>query len=302
MKNSMLGVAAITLTVCLLACGEKMARLPGADLSRYFPETIEAAGLHRASEVRTFIGDSLWEYINGGAELYHSYGFRRVSTADYEGAELELLLDLYQFETSDGAYGLYTALRPDEPEIVELGVEGYLTGSTLEFVKGDIMVRLVGYDASESTTDAIERLAIHMSTSLTGASDPPETFRLFPEGHAIAYTDRIVGEAFLGHAFLNLVYTRTYQCVNDTVTLFVLEDITGEAFARWFQRVSADERSPAAVAELPYDEDYVLLTANSYYGDILAGLKNGKLAGVIGYSDQHRQFVSDWLATLPGAN
>lgn len=246
------------------------------------------------------MGDSLWEYINGGAELYHTYGFAAVLTADYKSADAELILDFYEFETDDGAYGLYTALRPDEPEIVSLGVEGFVTGSSLDFVKGNVLVRLVGFDTSEATRDAIRGLAGHMSSTLPGATGHPETFGLFPSGEVLAYSDKIVGEAFLGQSFLNMVYTRDYELGADTVTAFLLNDDNGTAIARWFESISENERSPAALAaDLPFDENYYLLVDNSYYGNILAGLKNGKLVGVVNFSDRHHQFVSEWLASLP---
>lgn len=296
-RFSCLLVTLVALAAGMLACGGGSDDAEPTTLSRYFPDRLADVGLDRVSEVRTFVGDSLWEYINGGAELYHSIGFVKVSTADYKSDEAELVLDLYQFESSDGAYGLYAVLRPDEPDIVPLGVEGYFTGSSLEFVKGDIMVRLVGYDASEATGRAIKALATNLAGSLSGTVEPPETFQLFPQDNAIAGTDKIIGEAFLGQAFLNMVYTLDYQMADDTFTLFLSDDPSGEAFAQWMQQVGDGWSSPEA-NNPGYDEKYYLLTPNSYYGDILAGLKNGKLVGVVNFSEQHQEFVADWLTSI----
>ena len=299
-RFSCLLVTLVALAAGMLACGGGSDDAEPTSLSQYFPDRLADVGFDRVSEVRTFVSDSLWEYINGGAELYHSFGFVRVSTADYKSADTELVLDLYQFESSDGAYGLYAALRPDEPDIVPLGVEGYFTGSSLEFVKGDIMVRLVGYDASEATGRAIHALATNLAGSLSGTVEPPETFQLFPRDNAIAGTDKIIGEAFLGQAFLNMVYTRDYQMADDTLTLFLSDDPSGEAFAQWMQQVGDGWGSPEA-NNPGYDENYYLLTPSSYYGDILAGLKNGKLVGVVNFSDQHQEFVADWLTSIPAS-
>jgi len=297
-RFSCLLVTLVALAAGLLACGEGSNEAEPATLSQYFPDRIAEIGLDRVSEVRTFVSDSLWEYINGGAELYHSFGFVKVSTADYKSAGVELVLDLYQFESSDGAYGLYAALRPDEPDTVPLGVEGYFTGSSLEFVKGDIMVRLVGYDASEATASALKGLAGKMATELPGTSQKPSLFGLFPEHQAIAYTDRITGEGFLGQAFLNMVYRRDYLVGSDTVTLFVADDRSGTMYAQW-----SEVPGPHALVAvgLPFDEEYYFVVPNSYYGNILAGLKNGKLVGVVNFSDQHQEFVADWLTSIPAS-
>jgi len=92
-RFSCLLVTLVALAAGLLACGEGSNEAEPATLSQYFPDRIAEIGLDRVSEVRTFVSDSLWEYINGGAELYHSFGFVKVSTADYKSAGVELVLD-----------------------------------------------------------------------------------------------------------------------------------------------------------------------------------------------------------------
>jgi hypothetical protein len=288
----------LLVALSLLACGKGSDRPPAQGLAAYFPDRIDTEGLEKSSEIRTFVGDSLWEYIDGGAELYHTFGFTKVSTADYQSSDVELVLDLYEFSTSEGAYGLYSMLRPDNPELVPLGVEGFVTGSSLDFVKGSVLARVIGFDESPSTGEAIRGLATQSAALLPGTSDKPAMFGLFPPQGVIANTDKIIGESFLGQAFLKMVYTRDYAVDSDTLTLFLSNDPNGEALASWFTQVSEQEKSPVALVDLPFDEHYSLLVANPYYGDILAGLRNGKLAGVIKFSGRHFKFVCDWLGTI----
>lgn len=297
--SSPLLIVTLILASMLWACGggEGDPTATGASgLTAYIPAQVESAGLEKVSEVRTFVGDSLWEYINGGAELYHTYGFSKVYTADYKSADAELVLDLYQFDNSDGAYGLYAALRPDQPELVTYGVEGYVVGTKLEFVKGDVMVRIIAYEESDAITSAMKTLAAHMASALPGTSDIPTAFNLFPGDNAIAGTDRIVGQAFLGQSFLNMIYQRDYLVGSDTISLFLADDRSGTMFARWIEAAGPDA---ADNPDFSFDEDYYFMTPNSYYGDILVGLKNEKLAGVVNYSDQHKTFIADWLISLP---
>jgi hypothetical protein len=95
-----------------------------------------------------------------------------------------------------------------------------------------------------------------------------------------------------------MVYTRDYVVGSDTLTLFISNDPDGAAFAEWLSRVSEKERSLVSLVDMPFDENYSLLVANPYYGDILAGLKKGKLVGMTKFSDRHFKFVSDWLTSL----
>jgi hypothetical protein len=282
----------------LLACGGGEQRPTSEGLTAYFPAVVEGGQLEKVSEIRTFVGDSLWEYIDGGAELYHTYGFVKVSTADYRASDVELVLDLYEFATPDGAYGLYSMLRPDNPDLVPLGVEGFFTGSSLDFVKGNVIARVIGFDETPATGEAIRNLATQIASLLPGTTARPAMFDLFPQEGVIANTDKMIGESFLGYAFLKSVYTRDYVVGSDTLTLFVLNDPDGIALAEWFTQVSEKERSPVSLVDLPFDENYSLLITNPYYGDVLAGLRKGKLVGVIKFSDRHFKFVSDWLASI----
>lgn len=289
----------LLLLMAIAACSGGSHKDSAADLSGYFPQRVEATALEKRSEIRTFAGDSLWQYIDGGAEIYHTYGFVKVSTADYRNSGAELVLDLYEFKTPEGAYGLYSAFRPDTPELLKLGVEGYFTGASLEFVRGTIMVRITGYNESEATGAALKSLATQLASTVPGTTEPPAMFELFPTAGIVPNTDKIIGASFLGQPFLNMVYTRDYQLENDKLTLFLVPDPVGETFAQWSERCSDAEKSAAAAAGLPFDENYHLSVANNYYGTILVGLKNGKLAGVLNYFDRHRQFFSGWLQNLP---
>ncbi len=151
----------ITLAFVLLivACGGKNQQSAGTNTIDLLPGNIDSLGITRISEPRLYVGDSLWEYIDGGAELYHAHNFVDVATADYICDSIELTIDIYSFENSDDAFGLYSVLRPPEASIVNIGIEGFVTINTLDFVKGRYLVRLVGFDESRKTRDAIDKFA-----------------------------------------------------------------------------------------------------------------------------------------------
>jgi hypothetical protein len=281
----------------LNSCGNRQ-QTGTDDLASLFPNKVDEVGLQRGAEIRTFVGDSLWQYIDGGAELYHTYGFVKVSTADYRSNDAELVLDLYLFKTPEGAYGLYSALRPDEPSLVPFGVEGYVTGSSLEFVRGNVMARVIGYEASEAVDRALRALAQEVAKTLPGTTEPPAMFALFPDEGAVKNTDKIIGASFMGQSFLNMVHTRDYQLGGDRLTLFLITDTLGATFADWLMNSSDVEKAAGQAVGLSYDDNYCLLIADTFAGNVIAGLKGGKLAGAINYTDRHRDFVAAWLNRL----
>ncbi len=79
----MCGWSTVILYAVIVSCGgnaeQESATESAVDL---MPEKIAETQLSRSSEPRLFVGDSLWEYINGGAEVYHTYDFVDVATAE----------------------------------------------------------------------------------------------------------------------------------------------------------------------------------------------------------------------------
>jgi hypothetical protein len=56
----------------------------------------------------TFDGNSLWGYINGGADLYLEYGFRNITVHEIEYNGNTLRFDLYRMNDPKAAYGIFS--------------------------------------------------------------------------------------------------------------------------------------------------------------------------------------------------
>ena len=70
-------------------------------------------------------GEDLFLYINGGAEIYHEYGFNNVIVQDYKDRDNRLIsLEMYGMNSPESAYGMYTFKRSQEGKKLELGDGG----------------------------------------------------------------------------------------------------------------------------------------------------------------------------------
>jgi len=289
----------VMLTAIISGCGQKK---DINEASNFLPAAIAEYNIERVSDIRVFRGDSLWEYIDGGAELYHDYNFVEVATADYKAGEVEFVVDIYRFDTSLNAYGLYTNFRPPSPDTIRLGVEGYKSPASLNFVKGSYLIRLTGYDESEPTATALAVTARGIDKIISGPTDYPEMLRRFYFVDKIKYTDKYLTKAFLGRKYLTEFYTQDYLIEGDTVTMFLTVDTAEVKCNQWTE----DLKSDTTFVELPRG----LFTINGrffgyhdpYYNRIMAFYDSGLLFGILNAKVEHKDILAQWVMAMPGFN
>lgn len=282
----------------VLSCGSPQQAESGFP-SDVLPVEIDSLGLVRSSEIRVFVGDSLWEYINGGAELYHLYNFVQVATADYRQDGIELVVDVYQFDTPENAFGLYTMLRPEMIQTIALGVDAFDSPTNLIMVKGPYVAAITAFEQGDRVSQAISTTAGLLNNLLSGTTERPSTFALFPAPNAVAATEVIYAESFMGQGFLTDVYSRKYAADVDTLQLFIADDGSGEKYLGWKEQVDAETSTKGPLDDMAFDEGLSFRFTHSYYGEIVAGLKSGRLVGVVGYQDGMEDFVTGWVNSLP---
>ena len=56
----------------------------------------------------TYDGESLWGYIDGGADIYMEYGFQSMLVQELNWNNEKLRLEVYRLQTPEGAFGIYS--------------------------------------------------------------------------------------------------------------------------------------------------------------------------------------------------
>ncbi len=297
-RKGVLVLVAVTAALAVAACGPAAKPTLKPTPGGIMPGQIGRTGWVRATEVEHFAGNSLFEYIDGAAEMYHKYHFVEVTVARYLRHGNTITADLYLFESPDRAFGMYTTLRPDEADTVSLGVEGFRFGPNMVFVKGSHVVNVYTYDDFEGAVPAVRLVAAALEGWLPGTSDLPGTFSLFPERGRIAFTEKIFAEGFLGHGFLTDVYTVEYTVGGGRVRLFIAPDPAGEKFDRWREAAGLKPDAAPGWEDEVFGRTRALRVVHDYHGEIVAGWRGGNLAGVVGYVPAYREDFIDWAGSL----
>ncbi len=146
----MIGVALLLDTDCKRQSGSE---------GSVFPASNEVTGWAATGHVRTFEAADLWKYIDGDAERYLKAGVQSVSTTDYRFQnKIDATVDIYTMKNAEGAATIFRAEPAVDVKPIQLGDSARLSSQSLVFRKGRFLVRIVAFEDSAETSQALSQL------------------------------------------------------------------------------------------------------------------------------------------------
>jgi hypothetical protein len=159
---------------------------------------------------RSYNPRTLFERINGQAELYIKYGFQRSVFAAYQELkrpENQIELDLYDMGNVLQAFGVFSRFRTeDRPGGV--GLDSDLGDSSLLFYKGRYFVMLY---ATEPDPQVIKEFGRAVSAKINDPSGPPREIGYFPTLSLKPGSIQYFSESLLGLGFLKRGFQAAYR-------------------------------------------------------------------------------------------
>jgi len=148
----------LSLLVIALLLDASCKRQPGTEGS-FFPASDEVAGWAKTGDMRTFEAADLWKYIDGEAERYLKAGVQRVSTIDYKFQnKVDAVVDIYTMGNAEGAEKAFKSETVVDAKAIQLGDDARLSSQSLVFRKGAYLVRIVAFEESTETQQALLQL------------------------------------------------------------------------------------------------------------------------------------------------
>lgn len=151
------------------------------DLQSLLPKSGDVPGWSTSGEPLEFAGDDLWSLINGGAEIYHEYGFEKVLAQEYsDESGHSVSVELYQMTGPASAYGIYTFKSGDEGEILNLTNGGLLEDYYLNFWKDRFLVTITGFDSDRETIEGLKAIAAFIDGKIAEPGNKPSLPNVLP--------------------------------------------------------------------------------------------------------------------------
>jgi hypothetical protein len=152
-----------------------------SDLSALAPAVDDLDVWAPVGQPLQYEGLDLYELINGGAEVYHEYGFRRVLAQEYgDQGQRYIAIEIYEMENTTAAFGIYSFKTGLKGRSIPLGTEATLAGHYLNIWKGRFLLTLSGSDADRATREGLVEVGKAVTGRITAAGPRPELTYLLP--------------------------------------------------------------------------------------------------------------------------
>ena len=224
---------------------------------------------------RVYDPDNLWDLINGAADAYLSYDFRKLFTAEYSN-NMGHTIKVYTFKHADptNAFGIYSQERNPDYEFLDIGSQGFASPGALYFIKGPYYIQLSTND--KQVFDQFKSLAIKLDKSLNVEASTPKELNLFPEQGKVDYSEKFISEDFLGYSFLHSAFVADYKKEGKAFQIFILAPENKEEIGTMLNEFLDKQDYPREKREqdiIRVDAKYIgsILFYNS--GDYLFGIK-----------------------------
>lgn len=186
-----------------------------------FPDVI---GWKRSAQIQTFSPKTLFEYIDGAADLYLTYDFEELKVAEYQNEKkASVTVDVYFHKTPTNAFGIYSQERLADANFIDVGAQGYVESNVLNFLTGPYYVKISSYNTGAEDQEILLTFAKKVTESLGEKGSLPSILSSFPEEGKKRNSEKFITKNFLGYSFLHSAFITDYEVSGKKFKLFVIE-------------------------------------------------------------------------------
>ncbi|MBP7678953.1 MAG: hypothetical protein KA096_00855 [Bacteroidales bacterium] len=147
--------------------------LQGQNLTDLLPNPAELPGWTLQSQT-VMNGDELYMLINGGADIYHEYGFSRVVSALYSDPGQNVIrAEIYEMTDDGAAYGVYSINHLKASWTGEFGKQSTVTDDFIAFWKSRYYVILSWKSKKNGGKPLLGQLAALIDGKISTSGDIP---------------------------------------------------------------------------------------------------------------------------------
>ena len=265
-----------------------------------------ASGWVMDGKVATYTPEDLYKYIDGEAELYMPYGFRKAATVMYVkpgSKDIGIVANIFELGSLPDAFGIYSNYRSPTLEQIKVGAEGFLDESQLMFYQNRYFVQIEASGAITQEGSLFQSCAEAISHNLPDGKEKPRELEILKIPGAVPLTERYYADGLLGHGFFGKGFTEEVMIGEARVKAILILGGSDEAAARVFTEYGKYLKESKATPQISNEEgDTVLHVIDPLYKGVVLHRSGQYVVGVVGLKEPRAGdgVVAQLLKHLPG--
>ena len=241
----------------------------------------EITGWRQSAEIQTYKPDTLFEYINGGADLYLAYDFLELKVAEYSNEKkASVVIEIYHHKTPNDAFGIYSQERLPDANLLDIGAQAYIETNVLNFLTGPYYVKISSFKTGPDDRDVLVAFAKMISTNLGEKGKLPSILSFFPEEGKRKNSEKFIRKNFLSYSFFHSAFTADYELSGTKFKLFIIEGVERDDCRVMIQKYLQQTGNPAKDA---VEGRYLL--SDPYNGKVDLHWKGKNIWGILNMND-----------------
>ncbi len=229
--------------------------------------------------------DTLFDHINGEAELYFPYGFDVLATASYvnkQNSDLSIVADVYKMASVLDAFGIYSNYRKTNNSWVAIGAEGFLSPSQLMFYQDRYFVRLQVSGATSLPKDIFLACARAISGRLPTNLDQPKELGILKIPALVPKSERYLAQSLLGYVFFRRGIIADAVVQGEKMQFFVIHEDTPDAarktFAQYYSYLKAEAQGIQMIEHPTHKQ---VIAVDPLYGGVIVEQSERYIIGAV---------------------
>ena len=125
----------------------------------HLPENEFIKGWKKRDNTRHFVKSNLFDYIDGGADLFLEFGFAELTVQYYSDGQNELGLEMYRMESPEAALGIYLMKRGQESPHPDVPARNSADRLQFAILKNSYFILINNFEGEDSLIPVMVELA-----------------------------------------------------------------------------------------------------------------------------------------------
>jgi hypothetical protein len=197
--------------------------LAGSEIMKLLPVS-SAAGTWNLESKHSYTSDDLYNYINGAADLFISYGFVELAGAHYSNetdGQGTVVVDIYDMGKKLNAFGVFQSKRDPEVQVLDIGAEAIGNEKYIFFYKDRFYVEIQAFFPGKQESRVALKMARAVEGKIPGDASLPVELGYLPEADQVKGSVLYITGGILGHGFLNKGMLCDYRVNGEVVKAFI---------------------------------------------------------------------------------